>query len=469
MSKLFRSAVAVLAAVSMAACSAPEAPKGETFTGEADGFGGKITAEVTVTEGKITALTLTGEGETPSIGGEAIPQLTDAILAAGTIEGVDGVSGATWTSNGVFAAIKNALGLEEETAGEDVSEVTASGLKQGLGHVSTFRLGPGKDDQDVPVYSFNEVFAYVITDAEDRIVDLEVDILETITPNHDGADDNAFAGWPGHTYNEDADGDGTVDGVREETEESWSAAVSAFKTKRQLGSAYKMNSGTWEQEMDAYEEFFKGKNKAEIEEAVATLFSDLNGRPLNGKSEKEEDVKKREALSEDQLAEIDSFSGATMSINDAHGNIAGAVLNALDNVTAFTADTDIASVGMGVDVVFRLGPGADDKDVPVYSYNTVVAGTAFDADGKIVETTVDILEIITPNHDGADDNMFTGWPGSSYNADLDADGASETVLEQTEESFTEQIGTYRTKRTLGSAYKMNSGTWEQEMDIYEDY
>lgn len=49
----------------------------------------------------------------------------------------------------------------------------------------------------MPVYSFNEVVAYVITDAEQRIVDLEVDILEIITPNHDAADDNYIAGLAG--------------------------------------------------------------------------------------------------------------------------------------------------------------------------------------------------------------------------------------------------------------------------------
>ena len=85
----------------------------ETLTGEAEGFGGPIKAEVTVENGAITALTLTGEAETPAIGGVALETLTEAIKAAGTIEGVDGVTGATWTSNGAFAAIKNALGIEE--------------------------------------------------------------------------------------------------------------------------------------------------------------------------------------------------------------------------------------------------------------------------------------------------------------------------------------------------------------------
>ena len=127
----------------------------ETLTGEAEGFGGPIKAEVTVENGAITALTLTGEAETPAIGGVALETLTEAIKAAGTIEGVDGVTGATWTSNGAFAAIKSALGIEEAAEEAAVEAVTASGLKHGVGVVGTPRLGPGKDANEVPVYSFN--------------------------------------------------------------------------------------------------------------------------------------------------------------------------------------------------------------------------------------------------------------------------------------------------------------------------
>ena len=77
--------------------------------GEAEGFGGPVQAEVTVAGDKIIALSLTGEGETPEIGGTAMEELTSAILEKGTVEGVDAVSGATVTSEGVFAAVKAAL------------------------------------------------------------------------------------------------------------------------------------------------------------------------------------------------------------------------------------------------------------------------------------------------------------------------------------------------------------------------
>lgn len=471
--KKIRTVLAAAAAFSLAACaSTPSTATGtaKVVTGTADGFGGTITAEVTVDDsGKITDLVLTGEDETPDIGGKALPELQKAIIAAGTIDGVDGVSGATYTSNGVFDAIRNAMGTATAAPTSSAQAVSASGLKQGLAIVSTPRLGPGSDEKDVPVYSFNEVVAYVISDADDRIVDLEVDILELITPNHDGKDDNYLGMWPGQSYNLDADGDGTVEGTLEETEDSWTARISAFRTKRQLGSGYKMNSGTWSQEMDIYEDWMKGKTAEELQSAFDGEFSDVNGRPLNGKSEKEEDVAKAAKLSDEQKADIDALSGATMSLKDGHGDILGAVITALENAQPLRSDADVASLGLGINTVPRLGPGSDDKDVPVYSFNVTAAGALYDADGKIVDSKVDVLEIITPNHDGKDDNYLAGWPGQTYNNDSDADGKVDGELTETEEDWVARIEQFRSKRTLGDAYKINSGTWSQEMNLYEDW
>ena len=44
----------------------------EPLTGEADGYGGPIQAEVTLDADKIVALKLTGDKDTPSLGGVAL-------------------------------------------------------------------------------------------------------------------------------------------------------------------------------------------------------------------------------------------------------------------------------------------------------------------------------------------------------------------------------------------------------------
>lgn len=62
---------------SLAACggsssSTAASSAAETLTGTAKGFGGDVTATLTVEDGAITACTLTGDDETPEIGGAAL-------------------------------------------------------------------------------------------------------------------------------------------------------------------------------------------------------------------------------------------------------------------------------------------------------------------------------------------------------------------------------------------------------------
>ena len=91
------------------------------YEGTATGFGGDVMAEVTIdASGKITDLKVIGDGETPTIGGAAIEPMVEAILGLGSPE-VDGVSGATITSQAVINAVKDALtkaGVLEASSGE---------------------------------------------------------------------------------------------------------------------------------------------------------------------------------------------------------------------------------------------------------------------------------------------------------------------------------------------------------------
>ena len=441
-----------------------------TAAGEAEGYGGPILAELTLAGDKIIDLKLSGDKETPEIGGAALNTLKEAILEKGSLEGVDAVSGATWTSKGVFAAVQSAMGIEKaEEPASDASEeaVTASGLYHGLGFFSNGRLGPGKDDTDTGVYSFNEVVAYVLFDEEGRILDLEVDQLEVATPNYDGEHMPHLTGFPGQSYNADEDHDEKVDAVLEQTEDTFLAEVDGWATKRERGSTYKLGSGTWEEEMDVFEETFKGMTIEEVKQWYADNCSDLNGKPLHGTSDKEEDIKKYEALSDEAKAGLDAISSATMSLNDAHGNILGALERAYESRKPVDADS-VAKIGLGFTNTGRLGPGKDDTDTGVYSFNTQAAGACFDADGKIVALYTDVMEIATPNYDGEHMPHLTGFPGQSSNADEDHDEKVDTVLEQTDDTFLAEIEGWKTKRERGSTYKLGSGTWQDEMNIFEE-
>lgn len=91
-----------------------------TYEGSAKGFGGQVTVSITVDASAITAVTSEGPDETESIGGAALAELDKQVLEKQAAD-VDGVAGATVTSDGYRDALTAAIALakgEEVTAGE---------------------------------------------------------------------------------------------------------------------------------------------------------------------------------------------------------------------------------------------------------------------------------------------------------------------------------------------------------------
>ena len=312
----------------------------QTFTAEADGYSTESPIKVTVTlvDGKITEVVAVGEGETEGVGTPALTDVPARIVEANSAE-VDVYAGATYTSEGIINAVKAALvsaGIGEAAAPEAPAEpvvIDSDAVFAGLGINNTGRIGPGKDDKDVQVYSFNQVFAGVLFDAEGKILYAKLDQLEVATPNYDGEGMPHFAGFPGQIpYTYDSDHNESVDGVLETNDEQFLSEVSGWQTKRERGDGYKMGTGTWSSQMDAYERLFVGKTVAELQEWFVTYTSDRNGRPLKDGSENELDKAKYDALSaEDKAVLADVITGATMSLSDAHGNLLGALRNSMEN------------------------------------------------------------------------------------------------------------------------------------------
>ena len=106
-----------------------------TYHGEAQGFGGLVSADVTVeADGRITDILVEGMSETPDRGGAAIKTLTEQILVSGSLDGIDTVSGATVTSNAVFSAVRTALETKEIAQGrESVAIAFTPGVYTGKG------------------------------------------------------------------------------------------------------------------------------------------------------------------------------------------------------------------------------------------------------------------------------------------------------------------------------------------------
>ena len=79
-----------------------------TYAGEAKGFSAHIQVNVTVSKDKIEDIEVTQQYDTAEIGGRAMPIVIKRILAANSTE-VDGVSGASLSSNGIKNAVNFAL------------------------------------------------------------------------------------------------------------------------------------------------------------------------------------------------------------------------------------------------------------------------------------------------------------------------------------------------------------------------
>ena len=147
MKKLLALLVILALTFSLVACGGTDKPSGTTdgdaqtgtfkagtYEGEAAGFGGDsspIKVSVTLSDEAIESIEYTADGETPTVGGAALPDLVEEVLAAQSTM-IDAKSGATITSNGFFEAVDMALeaagvdpaSLEpKETATKDVENI----------------------------------------------------------------------------------------------------------------------------------------------------------------------------------------------------------------------------------------------------------------------------------------------------------------------------------------------------------
>lgn len=105
-----------------------------TYRGSAEGFHGDIQVEVTVSGGKVTAVRILSQDETPDVAGPALSGIPKRIVEQQKAD-VDAVSGATFTSKGIINAVKDALKDFAVPAGAIPLDITAiaDGTYRGAG------------------------------------------------------------------------------------------------------------------------------------------------------------------------------------------------------------------------------------------------------------------------------------------------------------------------------------------------
>ena len=137
MKKVLSTVLSTAMLLSLAGCSSKENGKytAGTYTGSGKGHSSDVKVTATFSTSEITKVELDVSGETESIGGVASEELQKQIMEKQSSD-IDGVSGATETSNAVKAALEDAIA---QASGSENKEKTA--LKDGTYEESAASFG----------------------------------------------------------------------------------------------------------------------------------------------------------------------------------------------------------------------------------------------------------------------------------------------------------------------------------------
>ncbi len=423
---LFTLLAAIIAVVAFIAF----ADNDKVLHGEAEGYGGLVKVQVTIRDEVITKVEVDAPHETPGVGTKAVEILPQKIVEQGHAN-IDVLSGATITSNAILDAVNKALGIktsEKQEGNQTGLTENEASLFLGMGIFNTGRIGPMKDEKGNNVYSVNQAVASVLFDKEDRIKHIFIDQVEFFSPNMKDTQ-RVFSLYQ----------NGEVD------------VSNVLTTKRALGKDYALQTGTWKEQMDAYQRMFLGKKYDEIIEFTDKLFSNIDYKPLSPSSKNKEDVDKYNALSEAEKETLsDLTSKATISLNDVHGNILGAIKKAFDNKIPVDQGANSFSF------VFTPYLTSQDQDKVL---DEIFAVVFFDENNKITCSYFDQLQLTT--------NF--GSKTSSFLSKYPYQNEDDITLNEKDKEFLSNIQAFKTKRELKDQYKMPAGTWAEQMDAYQQF
>lgn len=351
MKKVVSILLVLLMVTSLFGCaSKTAAPAAETLSGKGDGFGGEVTVTVTKEGDKITKVEVNAPNETQGIGSKAVDELPAKIVEANSAD-VDVVTGATYTSNGIIYAVKNALdpaanpypAPKEEKPAAPAAEApkgeAGSIVKYGLGQNISIAKSKDATADATAVGQADVTMAAVGFDADGKVASVYIDVAQTKV---------AF----------DKDMKVTSDKTAE------------VKSKKDLGADYGMVKASsigkeWFEQIEAYENWMIGKTIEEIKSMKVVA-----------KDESHPAVPDVPELTSSVTISVDAYMEA---VEEAWANaeeVAGA-----------------EKVGLGVET--HIGSSKDKAaDVlPVAQVDTYMSATALTADGKVAGTIIDTAQV----------------------------------------------------------------------------
>lgn len=128
-----------------------------TYTAAEQGYLSEVSVTVTISGGKVSDVAIDASGETPALGGAAAEQLAESLKAAGSTVGVDAVSGSTFTSEAVLAAMDACLAQAGGGAAGGLTDGTYTAAEQGcLSEVTVTVTVSGGKVSDVTIDASGE-------------------------------------------------------------------------------------------------------------------------------------------------------------------------------------------------------------------------------------------------------------------------------------------------------------------------
>ena len=181
-----------------------------TYVGTAAGYGGDVTLSITIEGGYIVSIeVVSAEGETYAYWNQAIV-LIDEIIAAQTTDGIDAVSGATYSSNGIINAVKEALaqaaasGDEDEDDEDDGEDTGSEDAGDGDGESGSDSEDSQEEDDDDSV-DFSTLPNYGYTDGTyegtgegwggDVVISVTVEGGQIVSLEVVSAEEETYAYW----------------------------------------------------------------------------------------------------------------------------------------------------------------------------------------------------------------------------------------------------------------------------------
>ena len=226
-------------------------------------------------------------------------------------------------------------GQENDNDNNNENVVGEATYKVGLGHINSIAKSKDADGDALAVAQADVIMAAVLFDAEDKVVSVTIDTAQT-------------------KVNFDADLQITSD------------LAAAGQTKVELGDEYGMKAASqidkeWYEQIAELEKWMVGKTVAEI----AAM-----------------------EVEDGYATEADLTSTVTIGVEDYIAAVEEAFANAIETDAADT-------VGLGTKISIAKSKNYDEaaEVLPVAQVDTVMAATAFDADGKVVGALIDTAQI----------------------------------------------------------------------------